>query len=103
MVIVRCKAVYNLGIAINIPQIDDQVLHRFKNAVLGIGTVATRKFTPYGKQRQQYLYRCHSFEGCQAIVALLWKFLSPVKKQQIENQLYFYHEQNALNIQWRKK
>lgn len=95
------KHTHNLGIVLHIPQVDPRVLHRFKAAVLDIGTVSLRGFTPKGNQKTQWLYRTQSFEGCQAVCSLLWKYLSPVKKDQIEAQFYHYHKENQSNIKWR--
>lgn len=55
-------------------------LERFKTAVLGIGYVRNRK-APKNATKPVYQWEVSSFEGVQAVVALLWKFLSPIGRK----------------------
>lgn len=67
-----------------IPQIDPQVLERFRSAV-GLGKVTGPwNRSRYAPNRQdQWYYEAYSFERTQAVVAMLWKWLSPVKREQV--------------------
>lgn len=56
---------------------DPEVLYHFKLAVLGLGGV----YGPYGKY-DDYLFTSRNFEEVQAIVAMLWPWLSSVKRAQ---------------------
>jgi len=77
------RSYYYLAISIN--QVDPQVLERFRRAV-GVGKVAG----PYDRSRYagafsrkpQWTYEAYSFEKIQAVLAMLWKWLSPVKQEQ---------------------
>jgi hypothetical protein len=71
---------------ISIFQIDRQVLDRFHQAVGGIGTVRG----PYqnaGRALRYFTWRVYSFEKVQAVIAMLWAFLSPVKREQARTAL----------------
>jgi hypothetical protein len=68
----------------SISQVDDEVesLHRFQNAVLGIGKI-------YGPHRQKNMnhrsfFNWHAYGGSkvQAVIAMLWPFLGNIKKEQ---------------------
>lgn len=70
---------------------DHRVLDRFI-AALGFGAVSG----PYkqGRTRRRPVYRLtyHSFETAQAAIAILWQWLSPVKRQQAKSILVKYRE-----------
>jgi len=68
---------------LTLSQIDSFVLRRFKEAVGGIGLL----YGPYTSgrrpnQKPQWKWQSQSFETTQAVIALLWNFLSPVKRSQ---------------------
>jgi len=67
-----------------IPQVDSRVLERFRQAVGGLGKVTgpwdRTRYAP--NRKPQWYYEVYSFERVQAVVALLWKWLSPVKREQ---------------------
>jgi len=71
-------------------QADRQVLDRFRNAV-GVGKV----YGPYGPYKQprspMWVYRAEWLQA-QAVAAMLWKFLSPVKRRQTAEALRAHHE-----------
>jgi hypothetical protein len=75
---------YHAVMSIN--QIDPQVLERFRLAVGGLGKVSG----PYDRSRYsgafsrqpQWTYEVFSFERVQAVTAMLWNWLSPVKREQ---------------------
>lgn len=64
-----------------ISQVDRRVLDRFQRAV-GVGKV----FGPYLRVQERhqpfYMFRARGCENIQAIVAMLWEWLSPVKREQ---------------------
>lgn len=66
------------------PQVDRQVLDRFHRAVGGLGKVTgpwdRTRYAP--NRRDQWYYEAFSFERAQAITAMLWNWLSPVKREQ---------------------
>lgn len=65
----------------SINQVHPEVLERFKNAVLDIGNV-TGPHAKGNKRQPIYTYAIQSFEGVQAVYALLYPFLSSVKREQ---------------------
>lgn len=69
------------AVQVNIGQVDDKaILEKFNKVTLGIGKV----YGPYpiGKKRERrnYQYEANSFEKVQAIAAMLWPWLSSVKR-----------------------
>lgn len=66
---------------ISITQIDPRVLERFRDAV-GLGKI----LGPYSYNcvRIVWFYRVQRFEHVQAIIAMLWPFLGPLKREQIQ-------------------
>lgn len=76
-------------VAISLPQIDDPdrpgepavALFRFRDAVGGLGTFYRKPPSGLGK-RYGWTYFAASFEHSQAIVAMLWEWLSPRKREQ---------------------
>jgi hypothetical protein len=81
-----------------IPQIDPQVLERFRHAV-GRGKVSgPYDRTRYAPNRQpQWYYEVYSFDQVQAVMAMLWKWLSPVKREQARVVFMKRKEQPKLN------
>jgi hypothetical protein len=68
-------------ISLRVAQNEPTILKRFHDAVLGIGNVKG----PYGRLdggNPYWRFECTNFEGVQAIVAMLWTFLSLTKKGQ---------------------
>ena len=73
------------NIILDIRQVNPYVLHRFQDAVGGIGHIYgpfPRKDNPNG--RPVYFYSVTKSEHCQAVIAMLWKWLSPVKRAQVK-------------------
>jgi hypothetical protein len=66
-------------------QIDPQVLERFSKAV-DLGVKVMGPFGPYkktpSKAKPLYYYKIAGFEKTQALMALLWTWLGPVKRKQ---------------------
>jgi len=95
---VRCYP----GLSAN--QIDPQVLERFQRAV-GLGKVSG----PYDRSRYagahirqpQWCYEVWSFERVQAVVAMLWNWLSPVKREQANTVLAEVRRQYPENVRLR--
>lgn len=71
------------GFQINIRQIDPEVLDRFREAVGGLGSVG---FT-VTHTRPLYQYQLYTLEKVQAVVAMIWPWLSPVKRAQARSSL----------------
>lgn len=68
-----------------IGQTDPRVLQRFKEAVGGLGLI----YGPYDNKRgtnrpwaDRWEYAATTFESAQAVITLLWKWLSPIKREQ---------------------
>jgi len=70
------------SIRVGISQLDSRVLERFKAAV-GVGYIhgPTKR---YGTSQPQYRYVAQHHPATQAICALLWTWLSPVKREQFK-------------------
>jgi hypothetical protein len=73
-----------VDVSIAMPQIDRRVLDRFAAAV-GLGRVygptrARQKDRP--RSKPQYRYATGGHPSIQAICAMLWQWLSPVKREQ---------------------
>lgn len=80
------------SIHFDIAQIDPYVLERFKKAI-NLGKV----YGPYNNKtkrnpnsRPYWRYTICGFEKCQAAVAMLWEWLSPIKREQATNALQGY-------------
>lgn len=61
-----------------------QVLDRFHAAIGGLGVVSHPYTTPTGGRCD---WRLGSFEGCQAVIALLWHWMSTAKRAQAKGLL----------------
>lgn len=70
-----------------------EVLVRFRKAVLGLGAVHG-PYGPHGRSRlPMWHFQATKWEEAQAIIALLWKFLSPPKRAQAVVALRAFREQ----------
>jgi hypothetical protein len=76
------RASKRLSLDINVTQVDRRVLDRFQVALLGIGRIS-RRIPSNPNARPIYTWHSRSFEGFQATMAMLWQFLSPVKRAQL--------------------
>lgn len=65
-----------------ISQISREVLDRFHAAVQGVGTV----YGPYQRKAKNekpvWVWQSHAFEDVQAVLAMIWPWLSPQKQEQ---------------------
>ena len=77
------------AVCVSIAQISVQPLERFRAAVGGLGAVASDGTTSSGKAK--YVFRVASFEAVQAIIAMLWKWLSGPKRAQAIEALRRFH------------
>jgi hypothetical protein len=79
---------------IDVRQIDRRVLDRFNVATGNLGIVGG-PYPPRGKNIEKksdtYHYRLGDFEKTQAVIALLWKYLSEVKREQASAALKSFH------------
>lgn len=76
-------------IILDVRQVDRRVLDRFRAAVMNVGHL----YGPYRnsgastKARPYFVFAAASFEHVQAVVAMLWRWLSPVKREQVRAML----------------
>ena len=74
-----------IDLYLSISQVDRRVLDRFRDAV-GVGSVNGPYIHPSVAARKneqpRYYFTTAKFEHIQAVVAMLWQFLSPVKREQ---------------------
>jgi len=84
-------------VKVSIAQVDPAVLYRFQRAVLGLGTVRGPYDRAKWNQRPQYRFDAGSFEQVQAMMALLWRWLSPVKRAQTVQAFRSFHALRAAN------
>ena len=81
---------------LSIAQADRQVLDRFQKAIFGLGHInGPRTLNSPFKAKSQWFFTTGSFEHVQAIIAALWVFLSPVKKEQAKQALIDYANYRA--------
>lgn len=70
-----------------IAQTDRRVLDRFQTAVMGIGKVYGPYKQRHPKSKPYFQYSAQGFEFVQAAAAILWQWLSPVKRDQVKRTL----------------
>lgn len=75
---------------------DGEELHRFNNAIGNIGKIYG-PYGPYGENTRCPLrqFRIGGFEKVQAIITMLWPFLSTAKQEQASKVLRIYLTQAA--------
>lgn len=82
------------ALTIQINQVEREPLERVQK-LLGLGIIRG----PYSKkrpnQRDQYHFVVTGFIKVQAVLAVLWPYLSPVKQEQARAALKKYHEHPA--------
>lgn len=78
------------SILVDVSQRDRRVLDRFRAAVMDVGKI----YGPY--KNGMHSYRTSNFKNCQAVIAMLYQFLSPIKKEQCLNALREYHMFKAI-------
>lgn len=57
-----------------------ELLERFRRAVGGLGTVCGPYQSKNGTWKARWQFEVVGFEKCQAVMAMLWRFLGPVKR-----------------------
>lgn len=70
-------------VALDVGQVNKDTLERFRAAVGGLGSVVgpySHRARPQSKPI--YQYRASSFEDVQAVLAMLWAWLGPHKREQ---------------------
>ena len=77
---------------VQLAQIDPQVLERFKAAVGGLGNITGPYKSRSPKHKEKWIYFSSRFEHAQAVIALLWRFLSPVKREQALKAMHIYKQ-----------
>lgn len=70
---------------LSVSQVDEFSLLRFKNAVLGLGTIRG-PYGPYSANRKPYyVWSTNRLSHSIAVCGLLWHWLGPVKRGQLVN------------------
>lgn len=84
------KRVHSNGRALKlgIAQVDPRPLERFVK-IFGIGKV-NGPYNPSSKGRPYYEFATTKFEDVQAVIGMLWKFLSPPKREKAKEALLKY-------------
>ena len=80
------------GLLLVIGQTDIRPLHRFQEAVGGLGKIYERSKPKSVKHKQAWVYCVGHFEVVQAVVAMMWPFMSAPKREQAVKALARYHE-----------
>src|SRR5687768_1818337 len=76
-------------VQLSVAQVHTEVLEKFKRVVGDLGNI----YGPYqyknnpGNWQPRWKYSIGNFEGVQAIVGMLWKYLSPIKRRQAADSL----------------
>ena len=72
---------------VQLAQTDSRQLKRFKNTVAGLGNVTGPYKSQSPKHRVKWTFNTARFEHSQAILAMLWKYLCPIKREQAKRVL----------------
>lgn len=76
-------------------QVELEPLQRLHNALMGLGNIrGPFKHSKAEKAKPIYEFRAQTFEEAQAIIALIWKFLSSPKKKaaaEVLKNMHKYH------------
>src|SRR5258708_158842 len=76
-----------IGVKLSIKQTDRRVLDRFQKAIMGFGYIHSQKWDGILTHKPLWYWQAGSFEQTQAVIAMLYQFLSPVKQEQCLNAL----------------
>jgi hypothetical protein len=87
---------YYNGLALKIPQVNKEPLDKFL-AIAGVGRIIG-PYTRNPKHKPQYVYQVFSFEHCQALIAMLWPWLSESRKLQIKRAFIKYHNRRSNSV-----
>jgi hypothetical protein len=87
----------NKALDISVAQTDTRVLERFQRAVLGLGKIYGPEYRKGESWKPVWRYRAGGFETGQAVIAMLYQFLSPVKQAQAIKVLKEMKESHALH------
>jgi len=84
----------------HVVQTDARLLQRLQAALLGLGTIDGPRNSSNPRHSPQWLWRVSGFANVQAVIAMLWIFLSEVKREQARKAITTYlssrHRGNAL-------
>jgi hypothetical protein len=78
------------GIQISVVQREPEMLHRFQQ-VFGFGKIMNHGRTTLSP-RDTFVWYVGSFEKCQAVIAMIWPWLSTRRKEQAKRCLLRYEE-----------
>jgi hypothetical protein len=84
------------ALSMAIPQTDPRPLRRFQSAVLGLGIIDGPWQPRTAHWKPKWTWRVQSFENVQAVVGLLWAFLSEPKREQARKALTAYAGRSRL-------
>ena len=86
---------------LSIAQVEREPLDKFHAAIGGLGRV----YGPYKQRNEksspQFLFMMNSFEACQAVIAMIWRWLSAKRKKQAFTALRNYRDGSELAKQYR--
>lgn len=88
-----------LSASASVTQTDREVLARFQRAVLGLGSIGAKPKT-HAHNKPLFAWRVQNWRDMQAVIALLWRFLSEPKRAQAKRVLARYHSRE-LKHPWR--
>jgi hypothetical protein len=80
-------------ISMNMAQVDPRPLGRFHAAIWGLGKFVGPNKSSSKNGNEFYIWRTTNHEHVQAIVAMLWTFLSEPKREQVKHALVTWNSQ----------
>lgn len=86
---------HNPKLIVAISQKDKFVLLRFKRATLKLGNLRSCVTSGFSRGKDGFVLRTSNFEDSQAVMALIWKYLSPVKRKQFQDAV------NTFRLNWK--
>lgn len=90
-----------INLAIN--QIDTYVLERFSAAVNGLGKIYKPKPKANPNHNDIFMWKTSNFEHTQAVIAMLWEFLSPIKRNDISRAMILNKANMSNNYKYTKR
>jgi hypothetical protein len=97
----------NYGMQMGINQCDPEVLHRFRNAVGGLGNITG----PFDKTagglrpntRPQWIYQVGAAADVREVVRLLWPYLGTIKREQARRMLDTFEAHRPPSLEYADK
>lgn len=82
-------------VRLEITQCDRRVLDRFRAAVLGIGSITGPWSDGRPNHRPKWQYQAAGAYQAQAVIAMIWRWLSPVKRDQATSAMVHANSRSA--------